>query len=36
MFVRLFIHETRRAFEDRMINVEDMTKFRGFVKQAVD
>jgi len=34
-FMRLFIHETKRAFEDRMINFDDINKFRGYFKGQV-
>lgn len=33
--VKLWVHECRRVFEDRMINDEDITNFRTFVKDAV-
>jgi len=32
----LFIHETKRAFEDRMINFDDINKFRNYFKAAVN
>ena len=33
--VRLWIHECKRVFEDRLINTEDIKFFRDFMKEAL-
>jgi len=35
MMVKLWIHEVKRVFEDRMINDEDINVFRNFIKEAL-
>ena len=33
--LRLWVHEVKRVFEDRFINVEDIKVFRDFVKESL-
>jgi len=33
--LRLWVHESKRVFEDRFINTEDIKVFRDFVKDAL-
>jgi hypothetical protein len=33
--LRLWVHEVKRVFEDRFINVEDIRIFRDYVKDAL-
>ena len=33
--LRLWVHESKRVFEDRFINVEDIKVFREYVKDSL-